>query len=216
MEVGLFGNMKVGAIIQARFDSSRFHGKVLKNLPFDSDQTLLSQIYNRLSQSEVIDEIIVATSNELNDDIIEDYAIQNDYLYFRGSKNNVLKRFVNTIEARNLNVVVRITGDNPVVLIDILDSVIQKHIDSKFDYTRNLNLPYGTSFEVINANILKDIYYNQSTTISDQEHVTIYIKNNREKFKIKEIDHQLEPIDFRFTVDYPSDYAAMNIIFQYL
>src|SRR5690606_22794836 len=154
-------NMKIGAIIQARYDSSRLRGKVLKNLPFDSEETVLSQIHSALAKSKILDEIIIATSEESNDDIIVDYAKENNYIYVRGSKNNVLERFVKAIDERNLDVVVRITGDNPIVLIDILDAVLEKHIESKANYTRNNNLPYGTSFEIVNATVLNDIYNNK-------------------------------------------------------
>jgi|SRR5690554_714187 len=215
MEDGLYGNLRVGAIIQARFDSTRFSGKVLKNLPFNSKNTVLSQIYNRLLLVKEIDDVIIATSVQKNDDIIYNYCVENNFLCERGFKEDVLGRFVQVINTRKLDVVIRITGDNPIVLIDILKVAIKKHIEGDFDYTRNNNLPYGTSFEIINAQTLKKIY-KRKLTIADKEHVTLFIKNNKKYFKIQEIQHQFPEIDFRFTVDYPSDYAVMNIVFQEL
>lgn len=208
--------MRTGAIIQVRYNSTRFPGKVLKSLPFNSNNTVLSQIHNQLQKVKNIDDIIVATSNESDDDIIEDYCNQNNFICVRGSKDDVLKRFVTVIKERGLDVVVRITGDNPIVLVDILDEVIKKHKTSNVDYTRNLNLPYGTSFEVVNAKVLQDISENKDITTSDKEHVTIYIKSHINEYKYQELEHDLMNIDFRFTIDYPSDYAVMNIVFQYL
>lgn len=215
MGVGEFGKLKIGAIIQARFDSTRLPGKVLKTLPFGSDETVLSQINNRLVQVKEIDEVIVATSEENNDTILKEYCDKKQIICERGSKNDVLGRYVKVTKQRKLDVVVRITGDNPVVLIDIVKKAIQKHIEGKYDYTRNNNLPYGTSFEIVNANVLNSIY-NKKLTEEDKEHVTIFIKKNKNQFNILEIDHHLPLLDFRFTVDYPSDYAIMNILFQYL
>ena len=215
MGVGEFGKLKIGAIIQARFDSTRLPGKVLKTLPFGSDETVLSQINNRLVQVKEIDEVIVATSEENNDTILKEYCDKKQIICERGSKNDVLGRYVKVTKQRKLDVVVRITGDNPVVLIDIVKKALQKHIEGKYDYTRNNNLPYGTSFEIVNANVLNSIY-NKKLTEEDKEHVTIFIKKNKNQFNILEIDHHLPFLDFRFTVDYPSDYAIMNILFQYL
>lgn len=208
--------MKIGAIIQVRFNSSRLEGKVLKHLPFDGEDTLLSHIHRRLQKSQHIDEIIVATSVESDDDVIEDYARANDFLCVRGSKDNVLKRFTEVIKQRQLDLCIRLTGDNPIVLVDVMDAAIRKHIEVGADYTRNNNLPYGTSFEIINAQVLNALDQSASLSTSEREHVTLFIKNNRDRFKILEIDHSFAPIDFRFTVDYPSDYAAMNFVFQHL
>lgn len=215
MVVGEFGKLKVGAIIQARFDSTRLPGKVLKKLPFGSNETVLSQINSRLLQVKEIDEVIVATSDEKNDEIIVEYCKKNNIICVRGSKNDVLGRYVKVANLKKLDIVIRITGDNPVVLIDILKIAIQKHIEGGYDYTRNNNLPYGTSFEIVNVDVLNNIY-NRELTLEDKEHVTIYIKKNKHQFKIQEIDYDLPILDFRFTVDYPSDYAIMNILFQYL
>lgn len=208
--------MKVGAIIQARYDSTRLPGKVLMNLPFDKTNTVLGQIINRLKQVTNINEIIVATSNDDNDNVIESFANSNNVLCVRGDKNDVLKRFIKVIDNRELDVVIRITGDNPVVLKDVMQSVVNKHIESKVDYTRNLNLPYGTSFEVVNSNVLKEIYLQKDVSDFDKEHVTAYIKKHKDNFDILEVNHEVGFNDFRFTIDYPSDYAVMNIIFQYL
>jgi spore coat polysaccharide biosynthesis protein SpsF len=208
--------MKIGAIIQARYDSTRLPGKVLMNLPFGEKNTVLDQIINRLKKVNLINEIIIATSEEDNDNIIKDFTKDKGIVCVRGHKNNVLARFVKAIDERNLDIVIRVTGDNPIVLIDILETAIKKHLENKADYTRNLNLPYGTSFEIINAVSLKRVYRENNLTTADKEHVTIYIKNNRENFNILELEHKVDYTSFRFTIDYPTDYAAINLLFQYL
>jgi len=215
MEVGQFGNLRIGAIIQARFDSSRFFGKVLKSLPFGSNETILSQIHHRLSKVKLINEIIIATSTEDSDDSIYDYCVENNFICERGRKQNVLDRFVMVSQKRKLDVVIRITGDNPIVFVDLLENAIKEHIDKGVDYTRSLNLPYGTGFEIVNSDVLRKINL-KKLSASDCEHVTIYIKDNRDKFLIQEIQHGLPKLDFRFTIDYPSDYAVMSILFQFL
>ena len=212
---GQFGKRKIAAIIQARYGSSRLPGKVLMNLPFSSDDTVLSQNVTRLSKVKALDEIIVATSVNESDNIIYNYCVKNNIICERGNENDVLNRFLYVAEKRNIDVIVRITCDNPIILIDKLEDVIDQHIKNNADYTRNLNLPYGTSFEIMNFETLKLVYQSPDLSESDKEHVTPFIKRHNEKFHIQEINHNLD-FNFRFTIDYPSDYAVMNIIFQYL
>lgn len=207
---------KVGAIIQARYDSQRFPGKVLMPLPFHSSKAVIQHIYDKAISVKSIHKVIIATSDETSDNVIQEYCASNNMLCSRGSKNNVLERFVLSSELHDLDIVVRMTGDNPVVLVDILDMAIKKHVEAGVDYTRNLNMPYGTSFEIVNVDVLKNILHSNSITDSDKEHVTIFIKQNKSDFKIQELEHNLSPIDFRFTIDYPSDFAAMNLLFTYL
>lgn len=208
--------MRIGAIIQARYDSTRFPGKVLMNLPFNENRTVVGHIVKRLKKLDLLHDIIIATSKESNDDIIANFASNEKINCVRGDKKNVLSRFVKAIDKNKLDIVIRITADNPIVLIDIIEDSIKKHIESKADYTRNLDLPHGTSFEIVNSDILKRISLKDDLVEFDKEHVTTYIKNNRENFYILELHHGTKKTNFRFTIDYPSDYAAMNIIFQYL
>ena len=214
---GQFGDigLRIGAIIQARYDSTRFPGKVLLNLPFDSEETLLSRIVERIRMISGIIPII-ATSIEISDDPIHDYVVKNNIEIYRGSKENVLDRFVCAALRYKLDIIVRVTGDNPIVLIDVLEKAIINHIDKKVDYTRNIGLPYGTSFEIINFSSLERAL-SEASKPEEFEHVTLYIKNNRSDFRILENDFSF--YDFynqgvRLTVDYPSDYAVMNILFQ--
>lgn len=207
--------LKIGAIIQARLDSSRLPGKVLLNLPINSNETILSRIVNRLKNLDN-DLPIIATSNEPSDDLIERFAVNNKTQIFRGSKDNVLQRYIAASDAYNLDIIIRITGDNPIVLIELFENAIQNHINSNVEYSRNIGLPVGTSFEIINVNTLKKCY-NQTTSIEDLEHVTLFIKNRLNEFNVLENDfskYQFEESNVRLTVDYPSDYAFMNILFQ--
>ncbi|KAF2519778.1 acylneuraminate cytidylyltransferase [Flavobacterium salilacus subsp. salilacus] len=218
MADGQFGNitMGIGAIIQVRYDSSRLPGKALLELPYMSGKSVLANIVERLQQIKDL-KIIIATSIESSDDPIADEAEKLGVPLFRGSKDDVLLRFSEAAKAHDLHTVVRITGDNPIIFKEIIEKNIQYHINGEYDYTRNINMPYGTSFEIVSAAALEKILQN-SNNIDDREHVTLYIKRNSEMFKIAEQNHfpDTEFPDVRLTVDYPSDYAALNIIMTYL
>ena len=208
---------QVGAIIQARYDSTRLPGKVLMSLPFASGTTILEHIVNRLKLVKGINNIIIATSDKENDLPIVREAQKIGVDFFRGSKDDVLDRFCKTAEKFELDQVIRLTGDNPLVLIDFLEDGIKEHVENNFDYTTNDGLPYGTSFEIVTVDALKRIKF-ANPTQDESEHVTLFIKRNREKFKIRERKFPANEVlkETRLTIDYPSDYALMNILMQML
>lgn len=203
---------KTGAVIQVRYNSTRLPGKVMLELPFGSGKSLLAVLTERLLTVKGLD-VIIATSNQADDDPIAAEADKLGVKLYRGSKDNVLDRYCEAAKTFGLDHVIRITGDNPIVLTDIIRKNIDAHIDGGYDYTRNINLPYGTSFEIASAEAL----YRSREMVTDEqdmEHVTTFIKKNPDIFSINEMNHFPEQ-DFtgiRLTVDYPADYALMNII----
>lgn len=205
--------MKVGAVIQARNDSKRFPGKVLMPLPYKSNQSILAFLCCNLSQVNALDEIIIATSTDQIDDAVSQEAKTIGVHCFRGSKENVLDRYLKTSETFNLDVIVRLTGDNPFVFTHLMDDAIIEHINCQADYTRNIGLPLGTSFEVVSKVALKRSD-SLGPSLEELEHVTLFIKNHAELFSINQIQHELDDVllGARFTIDYPSDYAMVNLI----
>lgn len=213
MEVGQFGNIKPGIIIQARLDSKRLKGKVLMPFPFNSDSSMLDFIIKRVQNQSKVGTVIIATSKDKIDDPLEMAAISMGVASFRGDKDDVLCRFYEAAISYNLDVVFRLTGDNPFVFSELIDGVLKKHIEGNFDYTRLKGLPLGTSFEVVNTNALKKSI-DCAPSISEREHVTLFIKKNPNLFKSQEIEYKINSslLAVRFTIDYPSDYAAMSMI----
>ena len=102
--------MKIGAIIQARMSSSRLPNKVLKNLPYDSDICVLQQVIRRVSNSNLIDEVIVATSDSDDDGKIVDIAKLEEVPYFQGNLYDVLDRFYKTASKFDLDLIVKATN----------------------------------------------------------------------------------------------------------
>ena len=132
--------MKIGAIIQARTSSSRFPKKVLKSLPYGSDICVLQQDIRRVRQSKLLDEVIIATTVNSDDDEIVEVAIKEDAPYYRGSLDNVLERYYEAALKFELDIVVRITSDCPCVDWTTIDDIIQSHIDSDAEYTSKMQL----------------------------------------------------------------------------
>ena len=98
----------------------------------------LGHIVKRLKKSELLHDIIIVTSKESNDNIIANFASNKEINCVRGRQKNVLSRFIAI--NKEVDIIIWITADNPIVLIDIMEDSIKKHIESKADYTRNLDL----------------------------------------------------------------------------
>ena len=129
--------MKIGAIIQARTSSTRVPGKILKELPYGSGITVLKQVVNRLKKSKKLNEIIIATTKEKEDNKIINIVKKEDVKCFRGSKENVLSRYYFAAKENNLDIIVRVTSDCPCIDADITDLTIDDHINKMADYTTN-------------------------------------------------------------------------------
>lgn len=212
--------MKIGTIIQARTSSTRLPGKVSKELPYASGITCLEQVIRRLKKSKRINEIIIATTKDVEDNPIIDISKKENIQYFRGSKENVLSRYYLTAKENDIEIIVRITSDCPCVDADILDITIDDHVNKRADYTSNSLIrtyPHGLDVEVFNFNALEKTYKN-ATKDYEKEHVTPYINRNPNIFKINVIKapRELYTPDIRVTLDTEEDYALLCAVFDYL
>lgn len=211
--------MKIGAIIQARTSSSRLPRKVLKSLPFGTDICVLQHVIRRVLKSKFIDEVIVATTNDVEDQEIIDIAIKENVKYFKGNLENVLKRYYDAASENNLDLIIRITSDCPCIDWNIIDKVIESHFYIGADYTSNSlieSFPRGIDCEVINFDVLEKTYFN-ATEKYEQEHVTPYIyKSHPENFKINKYFEENDNSDIRITLDTPQDYSLLCLIYDEL
>jgi len=211
--------MKIGAIIQARTSSSRLPMKVLKPLPFDSDICVLQQVIRRVSKSKLIDEVIVATSTDEEDNQIVEVAKKENVKYYCGSLSNVLERYYGAASENELDVVVRITSDCPCNDSIIIDKIIRNHLDLNADYTSNSikeSFPRGIDVEVINFNALKKAYLEASEEY-EKEHVTPFIyKTHPDEFNINLYIGEKDNSDIRITLDTPQDYALLCCVYDNL
>lgn len=169
--------MKVIAITQARYGSSRLPGKVLKTI---QGKTLLQIHLDRICKSRKIDKLIVATTAEEEANDIAILAAKLGFTSFRGSVNDVLDRFFQAIQAENADYVVRLTSDCPLIDPELIDKIIQYTIDKKLDYCSNTldpEYPDGQDVEVFTLSALKQAW-TEAKLSSEREHVTPYIWKN--------------------------------------
>ena len=195
-------------IIQARVSSSRLPSKVMLDL---SGKTLLERVYETVSKSKKIDKIIVATSIEESDDIIELKCKQNNIEVFRGDLNNVLERFYISSKKYNAKNIVRITADNPLMDGSLLDELINTYEQSKKDYSMYTNAIYGLSGEVFSFISLEEAFHNARDDY-DKEHVTPYIRDIKQTHII-DVEEKYRKPQIRATVDTLEDYINMQKFF---
>ena len=126
--------MRLAAIVQARTTSTRFPKKVLKDLPYGSGITVLEQVIRRLKKSNMLDEIIVATTVNPEDDPIVEISRKEDVKCFRGSEKDVLERYYQCARKNNIDIIARITSDCPCIDWNIVDKAISKLLKDNLDY----------------------------------------------------------------------------------
>lgn len=214
MEDGLVNKLKIGAVIQARLGSTRLPDKVLMDFPLGSGNPILSSIIKGTKKSELINNIFIAAP--IQDLKIKEFSNKHDVDFFGGSEKNVFSRFFEITKKNKLDIVIRLTGDNPFIDSKLLDQSISYHIKNKVDYSYTEGLPLGCNFEIITGKAI--IKLNSLALDSNcKEHVTTEIKRN------KNFTKQNIPFDFgndikniRLTIDYPIDYAVANLVFDML
>lgn len=205
--------MKIVAFVQARMSSNRLPNKVLKTV---CGLTLVNLIYQRLSRSKLIDQIVLLTSIEPEDDELALKALDYGYQVFRGSLDDVLDRFYQASNEYAANYYVRITADCPLIDSEIVDMTIKSHIESRADYTSNAieeRLPDGLDVEVFNKSTLLRAHEMASKDY-EREHVTYVMYSTPDKFKINAVDipPSLEAPGYRLTVDEEADLLFINSI----
>lgn len=208
--------MKIVAIIQARMGSTRLPGKVMMKI---SGKTVLEHVITRVKQSKFINEIIIATTVKSDDDAIVEESKRLGVNYYRGSEDDVLSRYYYAAEEYNADVVIRITSDCPLIDPEILDQMICKfknlYNDNKVDYLSNTierTFPRGLDAEIFSFKILEEAFHNAEKTY-EKEHVTPYIYENPDIFKLVGYKNNIDYSDHRWTLDTPEDFEFIKKIY---
>lgn len=218
--------MNILAIVQARMGSKRLPGKVIKPI---INKPLILHVLDRLSKSGYVNNIVLATSTLDSEAPLVKIAKEAGYEVFRGEEENVLKRYFDAGRKYNGDVIVRVTGDCPLIDPYIVDNVISYYLMYDYDYVR-LDVPNtfirGFDVEVFSKDALEIVYKevskgdrkdNKSKDNKDyKEHVTLYIYKNRDRFKIGYVKgDRLYNKNYRLCVDTKEDFEIVSKVFEY-
>lgn len=205
--------MKYLAAIQARFGSNRLRGKILMDL---GGKPVLERVIERVEQSENVDNAIVITSIEPADTATVHFVSGIGRQVFAGSENDVLDRYYQAAKLFEPEYVIRVTGDCPLYDPRLLDYAIE-NMDKDSDYMGAVSetIADGTDIEIFKFAALKDAWQNARLK-SEREHVTLYVKNHPEKFKIQDLISPYGNLNReRWSLDEPQDYELIKKIYEH-
>ena len=209
-------NGKTVAIIQARMSSTRLPGKVLK--PLGNLPSIVFMV-QRVRLAQTCDEVCVATSVDATDDALADALQQHDIPVFRGPLDDVLARYIQAADSLNADVVLRLTGDCPLIDPNILDRVVRMREKYDLDYASNVEpptYPDGLNVETAKRAAL-DYAYQHARGKSDREHVTpVLRRNDRKELRIRNMSAMVDLSHLRWTVDHQADYEHVAAIVSHL
>lgn len=205
--------MSVVAIVQARMGSTRLRGKVLQDLV---GRPVLHRVIDRLRQAGQLDAIWVATTHLPADEAVIELSRSLGVPGFAGSEHDVLDRYWQTAQQAGARVVVRVTADCPLIDPEVLDSVVAAFNPSApaADYAWNDGYPRGLDVEVFSRAALERAW-REDQNPAWREHVTAYMHQHPELFRLLparcERDHSAE----RWTVDTPEDFQLVQTIWRH-
>ncbi|MEO8698594.1 MAG: glycosyltransferase family protein [Kofleriaceae bacterium] len=203
--------MRTVAIIQARMGSSRLPGKVLADIHGD---TMLGRVVSRLRAARTIDEVVIATSVLADDDAIVTEATRLGCGSHRGSETDVLDRYLGAARAYNADAIVRVTADCPLLDAGVVDLVVSALVRD-VDYASNTHtrtFPRGLDVEAMHRDTLERIG-RLGTSESAREHVTAFVMERPELFRVRQVVAVDDASLLRWTVDTSDDLALVRTLY---
>jgi spore coat polysaccharide biosynthesis protein SpsF len=223
---------RVVAIVQARMSSTRLPGKVLLDI---AGEPMLARVVARTSRAESVHQVLVATTTDASDDPVAARCASMGILYTRGSLNDVLDRYYQAASQAKAEIVVRITGDCPVIDPVLIDDCVNTLLDGSFDFTCNRlpppftrTYPIGLDTEVCTFAALEKAWNDAKETFH-REHVMPFIYEgvslvtenrslstgiSKRGFKIAQLHHDPDYGRMRWTVDTPEDLEFMRQVYS--
>lgn len=210
---------KVVAILQARMSSSRLPGKVLLDLGW---RPVLSRMVERVRLTKRVDQVVVATTLDPSDDPIVELCQSEGVEVFRGSLPDVLDRYYQAALWYQADVIVRLTGDCPLVDPQLIDDVVEALIDRQVDFACNRlpppfsrTYPIGLDVEACTFSALERAW-REAVEKKDREHVLPYLYEVPGRFKNAQLDHNEDLGHLRWTLDTPEDYTLLQEVIKRL
>lgn len=209
---------KVVIVVQARMSSSRLPGKVMMPI---LGKSLLARMIERLSMIRNEVTIVIATTQQPEDDVIAAEATAMAIPYYRGNLDNLLDRHYQAAKIHNADIVLKIPSDCPLIDPRIIDHMITFFINHPSDYLSNLHpatWPDGNDVEIMTMDCLQSTWQNAKRPL-ELEHTTPYIWENPHLYHIGNVSWDTGKdysMSHRFTIDYQEDYLFIKRVFEEL
>ena len=206
--------IRVGAIIQARNRSTRLPGKVMRDV---MGEPVIMHVVRRVRSAALVDDVLVATTDHPSDDAMALWLEGRGVRVFRGDMNDVLGRYYAAARAVDVRHVVRITADCPLIDGKVIDEVVRSYQDSGADYACNIlkrTFPDGQDAEVFSFAVLERAW-REAVEPREREHVTVYMRQHPELFRLHNIEHVPDWGRKRWTLDYEEDFVMIEAVFRH-
>jgi|LauGreDrversion4_2_1035121.scaffolds.fasta_scaffold187339_1 spore coat polysaccharide biosynthesis protein SpsF (cytidylyltransferase family) len=206
---------RIVAIVQARMSSTRFPGKVMKPI---LGRPMLAMQLERLLRCNSIDDLLVATSDQVQDDPIAELCKFINITCFRGKLNDVLDRFYYCAQSAEADHVVRLTGDCPLTDPSTITALINFYLARDVDYASNCRpptLPDGLDAEIFSFKAL-EVAFSEARDPYAREHVVPYIISESKQFEIANWSYKEDLSNLRWTVDEPEDFVFVTRVYEHL
>ncbi|HSY08588.1 MAG TPA: aminotransferase class III-fold pyridoxal phosphate-dependent enzyme [Steroidobacteraceae bacterium] len=205
--------MKAAAIVQARMGSARFPGKVMKPI---RGTPLIELLLERLRDAKEIGQIILATSQAPENSVLADYVRTLGYTVYRGSEQDVLDRYYEAAQLSHADILVRITGDCPLVDPALVDLMVTAFRSAGVEYAGNTDpqtYPDGLDIEVFSKGALATAW-REARCQPEREHVTPYMRESG-RFRTLNLPHSENLSAARWTVDEAADFEVIAGVFEH-
>ena len=197
-------------VLQARMSSTRLPGKVMRDL---RGRPMIDRQIERLRRAETLDRLVVATSDDPSDDPLAEHLQAEGVGVFRGPLADVLARFAGATDRFGpAEHVVRLTADCPLTDWRVLDLVVRRHFEHGNDYTSNdliRTFPHGLDVEIVRAEVLA-LADREATLPAEREHVTPFVYNRPDRFRLGCVTQAVDRSAERWTVDTANDFAFVR------
>lgn len=211
------GNRRTVAILQARMGSTRFPGKVLADI---GGRPMLGRMADRLERARTLAAIAVATTTDAEDDAVARYCDGRGLTCVRGHPTDVLDRFRLAAEQLSAEVIVRLTGDCPVIDPGLVDECVRTFLESEPPADLVLNrlpwsrtYPIGLDTEVLSREVLETAW-REATQPHQREHVVPYVYESLDRFRMIHLQAEADYGRYRWTVDTPEDLEVIRRVYQ--
>jgi len=197
--------------IEARMTSSRLPGKVLKHI---NKIPALELMINRIKDIKKIDNIIVATTTNKEDDPIISWCSENNIKYFRGSENNVYDRVLKSHQFYNTDIIIELSGDCPLLDPTVIEVCLETYLNGSYDYvSTGWSYPLGMAVEIFSLDSLQSVSKNRELTYEDKEHVSPYLYTS-DKYKVFHVEapKSLQCDGLSVTLDTIEDFEVIENI----
>lgn len=201
----------IGTIVACRLQSERLPQKALADIAGIPaiERCLLNALASKRSRK-----VVLATSTHPDDAVLQNHTLNKRVHFFQGSENDLAARFIDAANKFDIDIIVRVTGDSPLISYELIDLLLEAHMEAGADFSYFRDAPLGTRPEVINKQALIRLKSLISTD-KHSEYLSLYFKNNPDFFNVNEVvpPEVYRCPECRLVLDWPEDLRLLNIVF---